>query len=68
MVKKKTYIYLLALVPFLIVALLYEIVPLITVILKSFQPDAGTGFTLENYQTVFSKLLYRKAIFNSLNL
>lgn len=68
MVKKKTYIYLLALVPFLIVALLYEIVPLITVILKSFQPDAGTGFTLENYQTVFSKLLYRKAIFNSLKI
>lgn len=66
--KKKTYIYLLALVPFLIVALLYEIVPLITVILKSFQPDAGTGFTLENYQTVFSKLLYRKAIFNSLKI
>lgn len=68
MVKKKTYIYLLALVPFLIVALLYEIVPLITVILKSFQPDAGTGFTLENYQTIFSKLLYRKAIFNSLKI
>ena len=68
MVKKKTYIHLLALVPFLIVALLYEIVPLITVILKSFQPDAGTGFTLENYQTVFSKLLYRKAIFNSLKI
>ena len=66
--KKKTYIYLLALVPFLIVALLYEIVPIITVILKSFQPDAGTGFTLENYQTVFSKLLYRKAIFNSLKI
>ncbi|MDD6232987.1 MAG: ABC transporter permease [Frisingicoccus sp.] len=66
--KKKTYIYLLALVPFLIVALLYEIVPLITVILKSFQPDAGTGFTLENYQTIFSKLLYRKAIFNSLKI
>ena len=68
MVKKTTYIYLLALVPFLIVALLYEIVPLITVILKSFQPDAGTGFTLENYQTIFSKLLYRKAIFNSLKI
>ena len=68
MVKKKTYIYLLALVPFLIVALLYEIVPLITVILKSFQPDAGTGFTLENYQTIFSKLLYRKTIFNSLKI
>ena len=66
--KKKTYIYLLALVPFLIVAMLYEIIPLITVIVKSFQPDGGTGFTLENYQSVFSKLLYQKAIINSIKI
>ena len=68
LMKKKTYIYLLALVPFLIVAMLYEIVPLITVIVKSFQPDGGTGFTLENYQSFFSKLLYQKAIINSIKI
>lgn len=68
LMKKKTYIYLLALVPFLIVAMLYEIVPLITVIVKSFQKDGGTGFTLENYQSVFSKLLYQKAIINSIKI
>ena len=68
LMKKKTYIYLLALVPFLIVAMLYEIVPLNTVIVKSFQPDGGTGFTLENYQSVFSKLLYQKAIINSIKI
>ena len=68
LMKKKTYIYLLALVPFLIVAMLYEIVPVITVIVKSFQPDGGTGFTLENYQSVFSKLLYQKAIINSIKI
>lgn len=68
LMKKKTYIYLLSLVPFLIVAMLYEIVPLITVIVKSFQPDGGTGFTLENYQSVFSKLLYQKAIINSIKI
>ena len=68
LMKKKTSIYLLALVPFLIVAMLYEIVPLITVIVKSFQPDGGTGFTLENYQSVFSKLLYQKAIINSIKI
>ena len=68
LMKKKTYIYLLALVPFLIVAMLYEIVPLITVIVKSFQPDGGTGFTLENYQSVFSKLLYQKAIIKSIKI
>ena len=66
--KKKTNIYLLALVPFLIIALLYEIVTLITVVLKSFRPDGGTGFTLENYQAVFSKLIYQKAILNSLKI
>ena len=68
LMKKMTYIYLLSLVPFLIVAMLYEIVPLITVIVKSFQPDGGTGFTLENYQSVFSKLLYQKAIINSIKI
>lgn len=66
--KKKTYIYLLALVPFLIVAMLYEIIPLITVILKSFRPDGGAGFTLDNYRAVFSKLLYQKAIINSIKI
>ena len=36
--------------------------------MKSFQPDGGTGFTLENYQSVFSKLLYQKAIINSIKI
>ena len=48
------------------VALLYEILPLATVVYKSFLPDAGGSFTLANYQTIASKLLYRKAITNSL--
>lgn len=66
--KKKKYIYLLALLPFLLVAFLYEIIPLAMVIINSFQPDVGSGFTLENYQTVFSKLLYKKAIYNSIKI
>ena len=66
--KNRKYIFLLALVPFLLVAFLYEIIPLIMIVINSFQPDAGGGFTLENYQTVFSKLLYRKAIFNSIKI
>lgn len=66
--KKHIYIYLLALLPFLILAMLYEIVPLLTVIANSFQPDTGTGFTLENYRTIFSKLLYQKAITNSIRI
>ena len=66
--KNRKYIYLLALVPFLVVAFMYEILPLITIIVKSFQPDGGGAFTLANYQKVFSKLLYKKAIFNSIKI
>ncbi|NCC00385.1 MAG: ABC transporter permease subunit [Clostridia bacterium] len=66
--KNKKYIYLIALLPFLVVAFLYEIIPLIMVVVNSFQPDAGGAFTLENYRTVFSKLLYQKAIINSIKI
>lgn len=62
---KRKNIYILALMPFLALILMYEIVPLLTIIIESFQPDKGTGFTLENYHTVFTKLLYQKAIENS---
>ena len=66
--RSSKYLYLLALLPFLVVALLYEILPLATVVYKSFLPDTGGAFTLENYQTIASKLLYRKAITNSLKI
>ena len=65
---KKKNIYLMALLPFLVVALLYEIVPLLMVIRNSFQSDTGAGITLENYQTIAEKLLYQKAIFNSVRI
>lgn len=66
--KKKRYVYLAALIPFLVVAFLYEIIPLIMVVKNSFIPDDGTGYSLVNYQTVFTKLLYKKAITNSLKI
>lgn len=66
--KKQKNIYLLALLPFLVVAVLYEIVPLISVIGNSFIPDGGSGFSFENYEKVFTKLLYQKAIVNSLKI
>lgn len=65
---KKKYIYLAAFIPFLLVALLYEIVPLIMVMVDSFMPDEGGAFTVENYVTVFTKLIYRKGITNSLKI
>lgn len=66
--KKKNIIYLTALLPFIVVTLLYELAPLVMVVVRSFQPDAGGSFTLENYQTVFTKLLYQKAIINSVKI
>lgn len=66
--KNRKYIYLIALIPFLVVALMYEIIPLLGVISDSFHPDGGGAFTLENYETVFSKLIYKKAIINSIKI
>ena len=66
--KSKRYIYLIALIPFLVVAFMYEIIPLIKIIINSFLLDAGGSFTFENYETVFSKLLYQKAIVNSIKI
>lgn len=64
-VKKK--IYLAALLPFLILAGMFEILPVFTIILKSFLSESGEpGFTLQNYSNIFSKPLYLTAIRNSL--
>lgn len=62
------YIYLLVLLPFLIVVLLFELLPLIMLIIDSFGSDANEEilFTLENYQKIFSTLSYQTAIKNSL--
>lgn len=62
---KKTY--LLALIPFMALAVLFEILPLLTIFIKSFMPEDGSlAFTLSNYLAVFDKPLYVTAIKNSL--
>ena len=70
--KKKTNIriYLLVILPFLIIVFLYEILPLIMMILSSFksETDPGIFFTLENYISAFTKLSYQRAIINSLRI
>ncbi len=64
-VMKRNKLYLLALVPFLFVVLLFEILPVAMVIFRSFMPADGFGFTLEHYINIFSKRLYQQAILNS---
>lgn len=66
--KRKNLLYLTALLSFVVVTLLYELIPLVMVVIRSFQPDMGGNFTLENYETVFTKLLYQKAMINSLKI
>jgi len=71
-VKKKTNIkiYLLVLLPFLIIVFLYEILPLIMMILSSFKSETDNSilFTIENYISAFTKLSYQRAIINSLRI
>lgn len=63
--KRKTYI--LALAPFLLLCFLFEIIPVIYTVVRSFIPEGGTpGFTLENYINIFTGKLYQRAIANSL--
>lgn len=66
--KKEKYKYLLLVLPFVLVALLYELIPLVMICVNSFQSDSTGAFTLENYETVFTKLLYQKAIYNSIKI
>jgi len=68
--KKNINIYLLVLLPFLIIVFLYEILPLIMMILSSFKSETNSNilFTIENYITAFTKLSYQQAIINSLKI
>lgn len=63
--KKKTY--LLALIPFLVLCILFELIPIIYTVVRSFVPEGeDIGFTFANYINIFTKPLYQKAIVNSL--
>lgn len=68
--KNVRYYYLLALIPFLFLVIMYEILPLIMLVVDSFKSEQSKDilFTLENYQKIFSTLSYRKAIANSLRI
>ncbi len=65
MASKKSKLYLLALAPFFLLVLFFEIAPLFMVIVRSFMPEGEGGFTLEHYISIFSKKLYQQAVWNS---
>ena len=68
--RNSRYVYLLALLPFLLLVFLYELLPLIMLIVDSFglDKDASVRFSLENYKKIFTTLSYQRAIENSLKI
>ena len=46
--------------------LLFEILPLINIVIESFSKTGGGGFTLEHFTRIFSTRLYQQSIYNSL--
>lgn len=57
-------VYLLALLPFIIMVLLFEILPLFNIVIESFSKTGG-GFTLEHFTRIFTTRLYQQSIYNS---
>lgn len=58
--------YLIGLLPFFLIALLFEILPLANIVIESFSKTGGNGFTLEHFVKIFTTRLYQQSIFNSL--
>jgi putative spermidine/putrescine transport system permease protein len=55
--------------PFLIFVAMFELLPLLTMVIRSFTVENGSGFTLENYLSgIFQRPAYRAAIKNTLEL
>ena len=64
--KNSKRLYLAALLPFAIIALLFELLPVAATVMRSFSVEGGGGFTLAHYTDIFTKRLYRTALVNSL--
>lgn len=66
--RNNRYYYLLALLPFLFLIIMYELLPLIMLIVDSFglDKDPAVRFSLDNYKKIFTTLSYKTAIKNSL--
>lgn len=58
--------YLIGLLPFFLIAFLFEILPLANIMIESFSKTGGNGFTLEHFVKIFTTRLYQQSIFNSL--
>ena len=66
LLKNTKRLYLAALIPFALIVLLFELMPVAATVMRSFCAEGGGGFTLEHYSAIFTKKLYRTALVNSL--
>ncbi len=57
-----------AILPFLLLVLLFEIAPLAGMVVSSFTEPGGGGFSLQNYLEVLQKPIYQAAVLNSLKI
>ena len=68
--RSNKYVYLLALLPFLFLVAMYELLPLIMLVIDSFGVDKKPDilFSIENYKKIFTSLSYKTSILNSLRI
>ena len=68
--RNSKYLYLLALLPFLFIVVMYELLPLIMLVVDSFGIDKKPDirFSLDNYNKIFTTLSYKTSILNSLRI
>lgn len=54
-----------AIIPFFLLTMLFELLPIFMTVIKSFQPQDIGGFGIDNYVTVLTKKYYLNSISNS---
>jgi putative spermidine/putrescine transport system permease protein len=64
----KQFVHFLPVLPLFLLALMFLLIPLGSMALRSFLVSSGTGFTLGHYKDIFSKAIYHAAIRNSMYL
>lgn len=64
--KKINLRYLVFLLPFLVLIVLFEIFPLVSILINSVKPVGAAGFTLEHFTSIFTSEYYMMSIRNSL--
>ncbi|MCA9766780.1 MAG: ABC transporter permease subunit [Carnobacterium sp.] len=65
-IKKRHWRYGVFLLPFMILIVLFEILPLVSILLSSVSPIGTSGLTFEHFSNIFKSDYYRMSILNSL--